>query len=180
MIMGMLAAGGLGLLTDGRRAPDEDNPRGYYELEAVKTLDTPGSDCAWLRQAPGRALKVTSFLLPHLPDSYEYRIVLVRRDLREVLASQRRMLERRGEPAGVRSDEEMARLFADHLSQLEGALGRRRNCRVLVVEHRAALQWPEATARRISEFLGGGLDVQKMVQSIDPGLYRQRVTPPRP
>ena len=36
MMMQILAAGGLPVLSDGVRAADEDNPYGYYELEAVK------------------------------------------------------------------------------------------------------------------------------------------------
>ena len=39
MVRGMLKAGGLELITDGVRTPDEDNPKGYYELERVKNLD---------------------------------------------------------------------------------------------------------------------------------------------
>ena len=38
MMMAMLGAGGLDLLQDGVRAPDEDNPRGYFEYEPVKRL----------------------------------------------------------------------------------------------------------------------------------------------
>ena len=40
MAMKMLAAGGMPILTDGIRQADESNPRGYYELEAVKELHT--------------------------------------------------------------------------------------------------------------------------------------------
>ncbi len=35
MMMKMLQAGGLDLLTDEIRTPDEDNPKGYFELERV-------------------------------------------------------------------------------------------------------------------------------------------------
>ena len=38
MAMKMLAAGGMPVLTDGVRTADESNPKGYYELEAVKEL----------------------------------------------------------------------------------------------------------------------------------------------
>ena len=45
MMMQMLVAGGMPAVSDGLRAADADNPRGYFELEAVKKLKT-GS--AWL------------------------------------------------------------------------------------------------------------------------------------
>ncbi len=35
LMMQMLAAGGLPALTDGARAADADNPRGYLEFERV-------------------------------------------------------------------------------------------------------------------------------------------------
>ena len=37
--MGMLAAGGLDTVVDGLRGADDDNPKGYHELERVKELD---------------------------------------------------------------------------------------------------------------------------------------------
>ena len=39
MMMSVLEAGGLEPLKDDIRAADEDNPRGYYELELVKIQD---------------------------------------------------------------------------------------------------------------------------------------------
>ena len=45
MIMQMLEAAGIPILSDGLRAADEDNPRGYFEFEPVKGLF---SDNKWL------------------------------------------------------------------------------------------------------------------------------------
>jgi len=38
MMMKVLQAGGLEVFTDNLRVADEDNPKGYYELEQVKAL----------------------------------------------------------------------------------------------------------------------------------------------
>lgn len=173
MLMAMLAAGGVELVTDDRRAPDEDNPRGYYEFEPVKDIDKAG-DTAWLEHARGKAVKVISQLLPHLPETHHYKIIFVRRDLTEVLASQKKMLERRGEAAGQASDQDLARWFARHLDQLEEQLSRRANWEVLYVEHRNVLRAPVEVAARISRFLGGDLDVAKMSAVVDQQLYRNR------
>ena len=48
MMMKMLQAGGLELLTDEIRTADEDNPRGYFELERVKQLK---EEHDWLDEA---------------------------------------------------------------------------------------------------------------------------------
>ena len=88
MVMQMLEAGGLPCATDGERAADEDNPRGYFEVERVKTLSN-GVDPTWLAGCRGQVIKVISSLLQSLPTHLNYRVIFVTRDLGEVLASQR-------------------------------------------------------------------------------------------
>ena len=94
----MLEAGGLAAhAVDGIRTADEDNPKGYFELERVKELDKPGADKSWVKEARGKGIKVISFLLRDLPEDNNYKIVFMHRKIEEVLASQAKMLERRGE-----------------------------------------------------------------------------------
>ena len=133
--MKMLAAGGLPPLTDGIREADADNPGGYYEFEKVKQLK---KDTTWLESARGKAVKVISQLLDQLPLHRPYKIVFALRKMDEILASQRTMLARRGQPCDRVSDAEMADAFGRHLravqqwlaehSQMEGALCRLRCC----------------------------------------------------
>ena len=68
MMMKMLAAGGIRLVTDGIRSPDDSNPEGYFELEAVKTLDKPDTrgDLRWLVERP-RVCDQNSVAAAHLP-----------------------------------------------------------------------------------------------------------------
>lgn len=173
MLMGMLSAGGLELVSDGVRTADEDNPKGYYELEQVKELDKD-RDTAWLSEASGKGVKIISFLLQHLPDDYRYKIIFMRRSLPEVLASQRKMLERRGETPGEADDEEMAQLFSAHLDKVQRQLAARPNCEVLYVEHREAVRSPAEVARQINSFLEDRLDVDAMTRVVDQQLYRNR------
>ena len=174
MLMGMLAAGGLEVLTDGVRPPDDDNPRGYFELERVKQLQT-GMNTAWLRDARGKCVKVISYFLKHLPAGEHYRIVFVRRNLAEVLASQRRMLERRGESGGDATEEgRLERAFAAHLTRVERELTARADSAVLYVDYRAAIEHPRTVAEEVNRFLDERLDVDRMVAAVDLRLYRQR------
>src|SRR5262249_16263192 len=95
MMMNMLAAGGLENLSDGEGAADVDKGKGYFELEGIKNLETE-TDKSYLRAARGKAVKVISFLIKDLPDENDYRVLFMRRDLDEVLASQQKMLDRLG------------------------------------------------------------------------------------
>jgi len=171
MMMRMLEAGGLPVLTDNVRTADDDNPRGYYEFERVKQIE---KDQEWLPGARGRAVKMISALLKHLPADYEYRVIFMQRDMGEILASQRQMLVRRGEDAVRIDDEEMARLFARHLSQVESWLAGRPGMDVLYVHYRDVLADTAAQAARVNAFLGGRLDEQEMARVVDPALYRHR------
>ena len=98
MAMKMLAAGGMPILTDGVRTADESNPKGYYELEAVKELHKQ-ADMRWLFDARGKAVKIVSFLLTWLPETHDYKVIFMQRDLREVMASETTMLQKRGSRA---------------------------------------------------------------------------------
>ena len=171
MMMKMLDVGGMPVLIDNLRTADEDNPKGYYEFEHVKQIE---HDQAWLDDAQGKVVKMIAALLKHLPPSYRYRIVYMRRNIEEVLASQRQMLIRRGEPTNTISDEKMAGLFAKHVEQVEARLEEQPNMEVLYVHYCDVLANPREQAARVNQFLGNVLDEQKMVAVVDETLYRQR------
>ncbi len=173
MLMSMLSAGGVPLVVDGVRTPDQDNPKGYYELEQVKMLDKPGNK-TWLGRARGKGIKIISSLLVDLPATYDYKVIFLRRNLPEVLASQRTMLERRGEAPGETSDEDLADMFAAHLSTVEHLMAARDNIDVMYVEYRQAIDNPGRVADAINTFLGGQLDVEAMATVVDSQLYRNR------
>ena len=173
MMMQMLEAGGMGILTDGRRTADEDNLRGYYEYEKVKALKT---DNSWLPRAAGKAVKIISELLRHLPETHTYRVIFMRRAMEEILASQDRMLVRRGVAQGEQADHgEIARVFRKHLRQTETWLSRQPFIHTLNTDHRQVLENPTLEAARINSFLDNRLDEAAMSAAIDPSLYRQRL-----
>ena len=171
MMMKMLEAGGVPVLTDRLRTPDEDNPEGYYELERVKQLE---HDQVWLEDARGKVVKVIAALLKHLPPDYAYQVIYMRRSIDEVLASQRQMLIRRGEPSDVMSDERMGELFRRHVTQVRTWIAEQPNIQVLDVDYGEILAHPLEQAERLNQFLGITLDVDSMVEVVNPDLYRQR------
>lgn len=172
MTMKMLEAGGIPPLTDEIREADADNPKGYYEFERVKQLDKGDTD--WLQQARGKAVKIIGALLVHLPPDYEYKVIFMRRQIDEILRSQKQMLVRRGEPTEKVDDVEMSELFSKHVNHITSWIAKQPNMQVIYVSYNDVLQHPVDHANRINQFLGGALDVGEMVNVIDPDLYRQR------
>jgi predicted AlkP superfamily phosphohydrolase/phosphomutase/tetratricopeptide (TPR) repeat protein len=173
LLMQMLAAGGVSVLQDDLRPADEDNPRGYLEFEPVRNLL---KDSQWLSEARGKAIKIVAQLLVALPQDLACRAILCVRDLDEVLDSQQRMLRRRHPP--LADTPERRRLLKDEyqrtLDRAKGMLAVRPHSQMLVVSHGTAISDSHLTAERINDFLGGGLDVEKMAMAVDPTLYRNR------
>ena len=170
-MMKMLAAGGLEPLTDNIRTADEDNPKGYFEFERVKQIE---HDKAWLEDARSRVVKLISALLKYLPPSYQYKVIFMKRAMPEILASQRQMLMRRGEPADKVQDEKMAAIFNKHLAQVEAWLAEQPFIDVLYVNYNEVLKDPRSHAEQIDRFLGGSLAVTDMIEVVDRALYRQQ------
>ncbi len=180
MMMQMLAAGGLPVVSDGVRVADESNPSGYFELEVVKALDKPG-DRRWLMEARGRAVKIVSALLEHLPDAHNYKVIFMERHLAEVLASQDEMLKRAGADAvGASADNaRRAALIAEyerHLRRIRTLLAGRSCFETLPVSHTETIADPRHVADEVARFVGLRLDVDAMAASVAPRLYRQRLT----
>lgn len=173
LMMNMLQAGGVDLLTDDLRGPDLDNPLGYFEFDRVRSL---AKDSAWIETARGKAIKVISPLIQHLPAKFRYQIVFMRRDLDEVIASQARMLEHRGmfhDPAG---DDALRAEFVAHLSQIESLLRGSPFFQVHDVSYSALVRSSALEVDRLSLFLGRDLNVAAMSACVDPALYRNRGT----
>ena len=172
MAMKMLDAAGLPMVVDGLREADEDNPKGYFELERVKDLANE-TDWSRLDNARGKEIKIISYLLKELPDTHNYKVIFMRRDLSEVLASQAKMLDRRGE-TNETDDERMIELYESDLWKANYLLKNNPRFETLMIDYREVVGDPLSQAKRISEFLGGGHDVERMAGAVDPKLYRNR------
>jgi hypothetical protein len=172
MMMQMIAAGGIPPLVDHIREADRDNPRGYYEFERVKQVK---EDQGWLEEAQGKVVKMVYRLLYDLPPAYQYRVVFMRRDLDEVIASQEEMLRRLGKESDAIPPAPLAAIYRRQLAQVDAWLEQQPNFSVLYVEYGDVLGDTETVVKRLNAFVGGSLDTQAMVRVPDRGLYRQRV-----
>lgn len=170
MMMRMLEAGGIPALTDDLRTPDEDNPNGYYEFEDVKSIE---NYTTWIDRAPGHSVKMVYSLLEHLPTDLEYRIVFMRRDVGEILESQKAMLERSGIETDI-PDSTMKTLFERQLRQFYTWLPSQSHLRLINVSYNDLLSRPETVIAQINRHFGESLDADAMKSMIDQNLYRHR------
>jgi hypothetical protein len=171
LMMQMLVAGGIPALSDGERAADVDNPRGYLEWERIKTLP---KDPGCIAEGEGKVVKVISQLLLALPAGHEYRVVFMQRPLAEVLVSQDQMLKRRGTFKEGANTGAISAAFEKHLRDVYAWLDGKSYVKALRVPYHEALTLPREIAARLAEFLGMALDLDAMVQQVDGSLYRNR------
>ena len=172
MMMKMLAEGGLQVVTDEVRRADNDNPNGYFEFETVKNL--PDGNFAWLQEAGGKVVKVISSLLEYLPSEHSYKVLFMERDLREILASQKKMLLHRNEPSKL-DDAEMELQFRKHLAAIKAWLVRQVNFEVLYVNFNWLIADPKTICDQISDFIDTPLNTERMLSVPSEKLYRNRV-----
>lgn len=170
LMMQMLAAGGMPLLTDLKRKPDVDNPRGYCEWEPIKLLPKEPNR---IDEAEGKAVKVISQLLLSLPSGRNYKVIFMERPLPEVLASQDEMLKRRGSVQVV-DTALLTSGFHDHLRKVVAWLVHRTDVPVYRVGYRKLLSDPTGYAEAVRDFLDIDLNVEAMALAVDPALYRNR------
>lgn len=172
MMMQTLVAGGLKALTDQQRMADSDNPAGYLELEAVKQL--PRGEDAFLAEAQDKVIKVIHALLMYLPARYRYQVVFIHRNLGEVVASQKIMLERRDKVGAALSESQLISVLEKQRDKALIWLRAQSNCEVIEIKHAEVISDPQKQMERINSFLGGQLDVQAMAGAVNPALHRHK------
>lgn len=172
LMMQILRAGGMDLMHDGKRQADEDNLEGYWEWEEIKSMR---KNPRIIEQAEGKVIKIVSALLPRLPPKHRYKIIFMRRPVGEVVDSQWKMLENRGELP----KSEKAHLIStqqNHVSQMLATLRSSSRVEVLEVDYPKLVSDPLSEISRMRDFLGAALhaDSQTMAAVVRPELHRNR------
>lgn len=171
MMMQMLEAGGLDTLIDEARVPDDDNPRGYFEFEPTKKTRR---DTSWVDLAGGKVVKLVHLLLLDLPADRSYRVIMMRRQMSEVLISQEKMLTRQGKKGASLSPDKLAAVFHQQMENVLIHLREQSCFEFLEIQYADVVADAAEQADAINTFLGGMLDTAAMAAAVDPNLYRNR------
>ena len=161
--MQMLHAGGYPILCDEQRAPDADNPRGYFEFDKVRALER---DATWMATAEGKAIKVVSPLLRSLPANHEYRVIFMRREVCQVVASQLRMLRNLGRENEAPAEAILLAAMRQELVVADQWIAHHAES-VIDIDYLATRQSPSATDERLAAFLPG-LDAKQAGLAVVP------------
>ena len=171
LMMQMLNSGGVDIYQDNLRTPDENNPNGFFEHENVKAL-MKGNN--WLKDAKGKAIKVVSPLVRFLSPSFTYKVIVMKRDIVEIVNSQHKMLVRAGK---AKSDSYPVQMEETLKKQYNSALDwmhKQPNFEVIEIDFTEAINSPDKISETIVNFLGMDLNRESMASSPDKSLYRNR------
>jgi hypothetical protein len=169
MLMQILLAGGVPVVFDSSRSVDENNPKGYYEIEGGKIINKLMDGTFPLHEYKGKFIKITSYGLKYLP-SGNYKIIYSERNIEEILDSMEKM-------ANIKDNtrEETKESFIKLNNMIKNLLGNREDIEVLLVNYNDILSNPSTNIERIHDFLDlADIDLERMIDTVDKKLYRQR------
>ncbi len=169
MLMQIIDAAGIDTSFDDSRKPDENNPKGYYELSGGKIINQLIEGKFSFEKHKGKFIKITCYGLKYLPKG-QYKIIYSERNIEEILDSMEKMM-RKKDP----KREETKDVFIKLNEMIKSKIKNRSDTEVLFVNYNKILENPYDNIKKIYDFLDNNdLDLKKMVSVVDKNLYRQR------
>ncbi len=170
MLMQILVAGKVPTAFDtDSRPPDENNPKGYFELEGGKIINALMDGSFPMQEFRGQFIKITAYGLKFLPPG-KYKIIYSLRNIDEILDSMEKM-------ARVQDDNraETKEVFSKLNSMIVNLLNERQDVEVLFVSYNEILTDPPQNIGKIYDFLDSEeFDRDAMIATVDARLYRKR------
>jgi hypothetical protein len=165
-MMQLFEAANASIATDSLRREDENNPKGYYELEAVKGIV---KNNAFLKELDGKTIKIVAPLVTFIDLSLEYRVIFMLRDLDEVVQSQEKMVGKDQQD----QKEKFKSMYALHIEKSRQFL-LSHNIPFIEIQHRELLQNSDASLHRLIDFCAWETSLEELKSVIDDSLYRNR------
>lgn len=171
MMMQILNALNVQLYTDNHRPADKSNPRGYYEHQDVKKLE---NDSTWLKYVKGKAVKIISPLLIHLPKNFQYKIIFMLRDINEIIHSQNKMLNNSAKNEEPTNPQILKTIFDKNILQIKKWQKENPNAKILYLNYVDFLNKAEDEVKKIQPFLNLEITPVNLSHIISRDLYRSR------
>ncbi len=175
LMMQLLVAGGMEAMTDSERAADVDNPRGYYEWEAIKQVGSR-PEILEAAEVDGKVIKCVSMLLPQLPPQHRYKVIFMVRPIEQVVASQYEMITRLGTKGAELDPAQLARGLRAHRDETLRLLASAPAMDFIEISYPALVCDPVPHLARLAEFLGADKlpYPDRMLAAVDPSLHRKK------
>lgn len=170
LMMQILQKVGVPLLYDNSKVPDEHNPYGYYECERVKNIPK-SNDWEWLKNYAGYAVKIISPILVNIPIEFPCKMILMVRNLEEVIASQEKVS---GREKTSYERKHFVVLYGKHISSIRNKFQSSSYVKMMEVNYNELISSPHLILERLSNFLEIPIDVPNIAKVVDSNLYRTK------
>jgi len=169
MMMQILKAGGIPIYFDESRKADDNNPKGYFEVEGGKIINRLIDKTFDMNFCLGKFIKITAYGLSFLPQG-SYKIIYMERNLDEVLDSMEKMVKITDEERKLTKDS-----FRKLNDKTKNELQNRDDVDVLFVNYNDMIDNPNGHILSVLNFLNLNENIiEKMLGVVDKDLYRQR------
>jgi len=168
LMMQILQSAGIPIATDKKRRADENNPKGYLEIDNIirKIRTRP----EYIFNYDGKAIKITSPGVPYLP-FWNYKVIYMERNIDEVLDSMEKMIGLEKDPNREITRKGLLKLD----KKARDIINRRSDMERLYVNYNSLIKFPKLEVQRVQKFLSIDEEkLDKMVKCIDKSLYRSR------
>jgi len=169
LLMQILRTGGIPTSFSNSRPADENNPKGYYELEGGKIINRLMDGTFPLDEFKGKFIKITAYGLKFLPPG-KYKIIYSERNIEEILDSMEKMIGKKDS-----NREKTRKTFMRLNNMIKNQIQDREDIEVLIINYNEIISNPKDNINKMLYFLGVSGDIlDKMVDVVDNRLYRQR------
>ena len=166
LMMQILEKGGVPVAYDESRKSDENNPKGYYELEKGKIINKIFDGEFDFSKYEGKFIKVTSFGVGALPPG-NYNIIYMDRDIQEIIDSTQKMSDKKF------SRKKLKRSLTKLNDMIKEEIDRRVDINYIIVNYNNLLADYDNEILKVKEFLDK-FDINKGKKAIDKKLYRNK------
>ena len=169
LLMQILNVGDIPVSFDESRTSDENNPKGYYELEGGKIINKLMDGTFPLEKYKGKFIKITAYGLKFLPPG-NYKIIYSERNIEEILDSMEKMTGTKDKNRG-----ETRETFIKLNNMIKNKIQNREDAEVLMINYNDTLSNPKNNIKKICNFLKlPEINIKNMMDVVDQKLYRQR------
>ncbi len=170
LMMQILEVNGFDILTDNVKTADESNPKGYYEYGKVKKII---KDNNWISEAEGKTIKVIVQLLFYLPLNFNYKIILMERNIDEILDSQAKMLQMLGNKKQIPSDI-LRKTFQQQMDKSINWMQLQPNIESVRISFGNLFRSPDEELKKLIHLFDGKIEYDISRNVINPALYREK------
>lgn len=175
MLMQMLEAGGIDVVVNIDDVYDEHNVNGYYEHNTIVNINYKNPKPYpndFFEDIKGKAIKVYAGFINLLPKNFNYKFILIERDVAEVWASRLKIQKNKrnsGQFFAIQQREKL-QMTVDKVKNYAN----NNSIEILNLRYAAIINNTESAVNEIAAFLNVSVDKTAMIAAVESSLHKEK------